>query len=101
MKYVRAELQRFTQKFLRKMNVSAELKAAKTDPIHIEVDEQRIRQNYLKMIPASLLLVFVSLCGMLYHLFLGTDALQKSIFVAVFTLLSPLSIRSLSNKRLP
>ena len=45
MKYVRAELQRFTQKFLRKMNVSAELKAAKTDPIHIEVDEQRIRQN--------------------------------------------------------
>ena len=87
MKYVRAELQRFTQKFLRKMNVSAELKAAKTDPIHIEVDEQRIRQNYLKMIPAFLLLVFVSLCGMLYHLFLGTDALQKSIFIAVFTLL--------------
>lgn len=84
MKYVRLELQRVWHSFLDKMNVSAELKAAKTDPIHSKVDEGRMRQNYLKLIPASFLVICIELCGMLYHLFDDSNNTLRFVYVAVF-----------------
>ena len=87
MKYIFLELQQIGRDFLKKMNVSAELKAAKTDIIHKKVDEHRMRRNYLKLIPSSLLLVLIELCGMLYHLFGSNNAALKAVYVSVFTVI--------------
>lgn len=84
MKYIRLELQRIWKEFFRKMNVSAELKAAKTDAVHSKVDEERMRQNYLRLIPASLLLIFVELCGLLYHIFNHSSSLLKTVYAILF-----------------
>ena len=87
MKYIFLELQQIGRDFLKKMNVSAELKAAKTDIIHKKVDEHRMRRNYLKLIPSSLLLVLIELCGMLYHLFGSNNVSLKAVYVSVFTVI--------------
>lgn len=84
MKYIRLEFKRIIKEFLRKANVSAELKAAKTDAVHSKIDEYRMRQNYLKLIPASLLLIFVELCGLLYHIFNHSDSLLKTVYSFLF-----------------
>ncbi|MGN0571141.1 MAG: GGDEF domain-containing protein [Candidatus Fimenecus sp.] len=87
MKYIRLELQRIWHDFLRKMNVSSELKATKTDAIHKKVDDNRMRQNYLKLIPASLLMVFIELCGILYHLFSCSQPLLRISYVIIFSVM--------------
>lgn len=102
MKYVLLELERFVRNFQHKMNVSSELKAVKTDEIHIKVDENRMRQNYLKLIPASIIMVLVYLCGMLYHLMINSNFVLKSLYVAVFfvMLLTAVLILYFANKAL-
>lgn len=87
MKYIRLELQRIRLEFLRKMNVSAELKAAKTDAVHKKVDENRMHRNYIKLIPSTLLMVFIELCGMLYHLIGNSNPILKAVYVIVFSVM--------------
>lgn len=87
MKYIRLELQRIRLEFLRKMNVSAELKAAQTDAVHKKVDENRMHQNYIKLIPSTLLMVFIELCGMLYHLIGNSNPTLKAVYVIVFSVM--------------
>lgn len=87
MKYIRLELQRIRLEFLRKMNVSAALKAAKTDAVHKKVDENRMHRNYLKLIPSTLLMVFIEFCGMLYHLIGNSNPTLKTVYVIVFSVM--------------
>ncbi|MGN0520951.1 MAG: GGDEF domain-containing protein [Candidatus Fimenecus sp.] len=87
MKYIRLELRRIWRDFLQKMNVSSELKATKSDAVHKKVDDNRMRQNYLKLIPATLLMVFIEFCGMLYHLIGSDNQLLKTVYVVVFAVM--------------
>lgn len=84
MRYVLSELWKFAEDFFDKMNVSSRLVAARTDPIPRKADQERVRQNYLRVIPASFFLVGVLFFGLLYNLTNQMPLVYLYIYIALF-----------------
>lgn len=51
MSLVMRELSLFLKDVKRKINLSAEANANRTDPVYVRVDEKRINENYKRIIP--------------------------------------------------
>lgn len=87
MSFVLHELSLFFKDMKRKINLSAEANANRTDPVYVRVDEKRINTNYKRIIPASLSLVFVEICGILYHLTHHVDSVFLFLYIGFFAIL--------------
>lgn len=87
MSLVLHELGLFFKDMKRKIHISAEATEKQTDPIYMRVDEKRIYSNYKKIIPASLSLLFVEICGIVYHLTHRIDSVFLYLYIGFFGIL--------------
>lgn len=87
MSLVMRELSLFLKDTKRKINLSAEANSNRTDPVYVRVDEKRINANYKRIIPASLSMVFVEICGTLYNLTNRIDSVFLYLYIACFAVL--------------
>lgn len=87
MSLVMRELSLFLKDVKRKINLSAEANANRTDPVYVRVDEKRINENYKRIIPASLSMVFVEICGTLYNLTNRIDSVFLYLYIGCFAVL--------------
>ena len=87
MSLVMRELSLFLKDVKRKINLSVEANANRTDPVYVHVDEKRINENYKRIIPASLSMVFVEICGTLYNLTNRIDSVFLYLYIGWFAVL--------------
>lgn len=87
MSLVLRELSLFFKDIKRKINLSAEANAKRTDPVYVRVDEKRINANYKRIIPASISMVLVEICGTLYNLISRIDSIFLYLYIGFFAIL--------------
>lgn len=82
--YVSKELRNMLLAFFNTIKISSASFEDKLDPIYREVDKDRINTNYVRIIPASIVLIIIEVCGLIYNSFTEPDNHIKYIYIVSF-----------------
>ncbi|MEG0546254.1 MAG: GGDEF domain-containing protein [Oscillospiraceae bacterium] len=89
--YVSRELRAFILNLINMLKISSATMEDRLDPIYREVECDRINMNYTRIIPSSLLLLVVEVCGIIYNVMMGSTVGYQIIYVVSFVLFSIIS----------
>lgn len=84
MKYAAAELKNIIDRFLEVSSISSLTVEDKLDPVFREVEQERIRRNFVNIIPSSLMLLIIEMLGVFYNLVTGTTRKYQLIYQISF-----------------
>lgn len=84
MQYVSKELRNVLFSFLNMLKISSATAEDKLDPIYREVEAGRIHSNYISIIPSSLVLLVVEICGIIYNVVCGSSIKYQIIYIVAF-----------------
>lgn len=82
--YVSKELRNFLLAFFNTLKISSASFEDKLDPVYREVDKDRINTNYTRIIPASIVLMLVEVCGLIYNAFSGSNYDFRYVYIVSF-----------------
>lgn len=100
MLYVSKELRSMILRFLNMLKISSVSAEDKLDSVYREVESERVHKNFVNIIPSSLLLLVVEICGIIYNVFVGSTIKFQIIYIIAFVafLLCSISILLYINK---
>lgn len=90
--YVSKELRNFLLAFFNTLKILSASFEDKLDPVYREVDKDRINANYIRIIPASIILMLIEVCSLIYNTFTEPENVFKYIYIISFAVFFVFSI---------
>lgn len=84
MVYVSRELRTLVLSFMNMVKISSASFEDKVDPLYREVEKDRVHMNFIRIVPSSIGLLLVQLCGIVFNVITRADWLHRWIYILSF-----------------